>query len=384
MISIGKLSQMKLNKIPIFKLDYEEAFIKEFLEESRKIFERGFLSEGPLCRKWEEEFAKFQKVPSALSVTSCTTGLEGILKAIDVRGKRVLVPSNTYFASVTAIECAGGIPELLDADISSFSLCEKDLQDKIDETVGAVVIVHIGGIICTNILKIKSICDSYSVPLVEDAAHAHGSYLDENTIAGNIGIAGSFSFFPTKVMTTGEGGMVTSDKDFLNKVKLIKNFGADPDQEKTCLVEQGSNYRIHEFTALLGILENKRAEKRINRRNVLAKRYIENLKGSKFKPILQKAGRCSFYKIILMTDKIASADKITSYCNSKGVTLTGSVYKTPVHMQPRFIKNHSFNLYPITDMISNYHICPPLYPELTEEEIDYVSQVLIDFANGEK
>ncbi len=375
---------MKSVKIPIFKLDYEESFIKEFLEESRKIFERGFLSEGPLCRKWEEDFAIFQNVPAALSVTSCTTGLEGILKAIDVRGKRVLVPSNTYFASVTAIECAGGIPVLLEADISSFSLCEKDLEEKIDSTVGAVIIVHVGGIICENILKIKSICESYSVPLVEDAAHAHGSYLSEDIVAGNIGIAGSFSFFPTKVMTTGEGGMVTSDRDFLNKVKLIKNFGADPDREKTCLIEQGSNYRIHEFTALLGILENKRAQKRIDRRNILAKRYIKNLKGSKFKPILQSTGQCSFYKLILMTDKISTADKITSYCDSKGITLTGTVYKTPVHMQPRFIKDHSRYLYPITDMISAYHICPPLYPELSEEEVDYVSQTLVDFSNGKK
>ncbi len=375
---------MSPTKIPIFKLDYEEEFIQEFLEESRKIFERGFLSEGPLCRKWENEFAIFQNVPAALSVTSCTTGLEGILKAIDVRGKRVLVPSNTYFASVTAIECAGGIPVLLDADISSFSLCEKDLENKIDANVGAVIVVHVGGIICENILKIKSICDSYSVPLVEDAAHAHGSFLNEDVVAGNIGIAGSFSFFPTKVMTTGEGGMVTSDQAFLNKVKLIKNFGADPDREKTCLVEQGSNYRIHEFTALLGILENKRAKKRIERRNILAKRYIENLKGSQYKPILQSSGQCSFYKLILMTDKVASANKITSFCDSKGITLTGTVYKTPVHMQPRFIKDHSHQLYPITDMISSYHICPPLYPELTEKEVDFVSQTLLDFSKGKK
>jgi dTDP-4-amino-4,6-dideoxygalactose transaminase len=85
-----------------------------------------------------------------------------------------------------------------------------------------------------------------------------------------------------------------------------------------------------------------------------------------------------------MTDKVSSADRITSYCDSKGITLTGTVYKTPVHLQPRFVKSHSSNLYPITDMISTYHICPPLYPELTEKEVDYVSQTLIDFSNGKK
>ena len=365
--------------LPLFRLEYSDKFIDEFCKEARVILKNGFLSEGRLSRQWESDFAAFQKVPHALAVTSCTTGLEAILRAIDVRGKKVLMPSNTYFATATAIEASGATPVLLDCDITSFSICSKDLSQKIDDSVGAVIIVHVGGIIAENIMEIKKICDDAGVPLVEDAAHAHGSYLSKDIVAGNIGIAGSFSFFPTKVMTTGEGGMVTGEKDFLDKAKLIKNFGADPDQERKCIVEQGGNYRIHEFTALLGILENKRAESRINRRGNLAKRYVRNLAGSNYIPILQSSGRCSHYKIILMTDTFAPASNLKEFCAKENVTLTGQVYETPVHKQPRFQEQFK-NLYlPKTDLISNFHICPPLYPELSNDEVDYACEVLLKY-----
>ena len=365
--------------IPLFRLEYSDQFIDEFCQEARKVLERGFLSEGPLSRQWEKDFAVFQKVPAALSVTSCTTGLEAILKTIDVRGKDVLIPSNTYFATATAVECAGGNPVLLDCDFQTFSICEKDLRSKLSKDVGAVIVVHIGGIIADNILGIKQACDSLDIPLVEDAAHAHGSYLSEEIIAGNIGIAGSFSFFPTKVMTTGEGGMVTAEQSFLDRAKLIKNFGADPDQERKCIVEQGSNYRIHEFTALLGILENKRANKRIDRRGYLAKRYISNLAGSNYVPVTQRIGRCAYYKMILMTDKISTADPIAEFCQKEKVQLTGQVYETPIHKQPRFKKKYSEVHLPNTDIVSKCHICPPLYPELSDDEVDYACEVLLKY-----
>lgn len=369
----------KQHDVPLFRLEYSKDFIDEFCKEARSILEKGFLSEGPLSRQWEKDFASFQKVPAALSVTSCTTGLEAILKTIDVRGKDVLIPSNTYFATATAVEASGGNPVLLDCDIQTFSICEKDLLSKLTPSIGAVIVVHVGGIIADNILGIKNACDNSGVPLVEDAAHAHGSYLSNDIVAGNIGIAGSFSFFPTKVMTTGEGGMVTAEQLFLDKAKLIKNFGADPDHERKCIVEQGSNYRIHEFTALLGILENKRANDRINRRAHLASRYLKNLAGSNYAPVTQRIGRCAYYKMICMTDAIGSSDSITDFCDKNKIQLTGRVYETPIHKQPRYKKKYSGVSLPTTDLISEYHICPPLYPELTEDEVDYVCEILLKY-----
>jgi len=361
-------------------LKYSEEDISSFLASAEAVLRKGFLSEGSMCREWERGFAEFQNAPAAIAVTSCTTGLEAILKAIDVRGKKVLIPTNTFFATATAVECAGGIPVLLDSDIRSFALCKEDLSRKINKDVGAVIIVHVGGIIPSNILEIKALCDSYGVPLVEDAAHAHGSYLTNETAAGSIGIAGSFSFFPTKVMTTGEGGMVTASPDFIQRVKLIKNFGADPDNEKTCLIEQGSNYRVHEFTALLGILENRRAKHRIARRQLLARRYIENLRGTAYEPVTQDEGSCSFYKLILMTDQVGKAADITSFCKQRNITLTGRVYETPIHRQPRFVARYPTGSFPIADRISECHICPPLYPELAEDEVDYICEMLLEYS----
>ena len=372
-------------KIPIFKLQYEEHFINEYLSRSRELFESGFISEGLYARKWEKEFSDFQNVAHSLCVSSCTSGLEAILKTIDVRGKKVILPSNTYFATATAIESAGGIPVFVDCDFHHLGICIEHLEYLLTlDEYAAIIIVFVGGIIQENIEAIKILCEKNNVPLVEDAAHAHGSYLSEEIRAGSIGIAASFSFFPTKVMTTGEGGMITSsDEKFLKSTVLKKNFGADPDHEKTCVTDQGSNYRISEFTALLGVLETRRAKIRIQRRNDLALRYIQNLSHSDYEPIIQQSGRCSFYKLILKTEKIRvhSASDIELSMRNKSIAMTGRVYQKPVHRQPYF--KHKYSLLdehlPKTSFISDNHICPPLYPELTETEVDYICENLLGY-----
>jgi len=364
-------------KIPIFKLKFNFLFKLKFLRKAWEILSADRpIGESKYVKEFENKFAKLNNSKYSVSCSNGTAAIDLVLRAIDVTGKDVIMPSNTFFATSVAVSNAGGKIKLVDIEEENLSIDPKELRKKITKKTGAVIIVHIGGIITKHIKEIVSICEEYNVPLIEDAAHAHCSTFKKVT-AGNFGIAGCFSFFPTKVMTSAEGGMVTTNNlELANKVKSLKNFGRSNENGGICINPLGNNYKIHEFTGLLGTLECDRVNKRIDKRNKLVNRYVENLKNSSYITVLQKEGRCSYYKMILRTN--INTDWLKKYCKDSNISLTGEVYKIPVHQQPLYkdTKLGKTKL-PVTDKICIGHICPPLYPELSIKEIDYICKVLI-------
>lgn len=366
--------------IPIFKLQYDEEFKNKYAEHSKKIFESDSIIEGGYVKLFEDTFAKLVNAKHCIAVNNCTTALEIALNVIDVRGKKVLIPTNTFFATAIAVQRSGGIVELIDADMNGFAINLCQLKNKIStNNVGAVILVHIGGIICDHYREIKNLCDEHKVCLIEDAAHAHLSSRN-NVHAGTIGDIGCFSFFPTKVMTTGGGGMLTTNNDkYAEKIRSLKDFGRDLSDKRICINPGGRNGQISEFHGLLGFLECERAEERIKKRQLLMKRYEERLKVSSYKVIKQSEGNCCYYKCILETP--ISNKMIFEFCKNRNVNLTGCVYDIPVHKQPVFSAMFNDRNYPISDYISEHHICPPLYPELTLSEIDYICDVLLEAQN---
>ena len=175
-------------------------------------------------------------------------------------------------------------------------------------------------------------------------------------------------------MTTGEGGMITTNnKKLYNKMSSYKNFGRGPNPNVINFL--GANFKISEFTAILGILELERIKKRINKRKAIVMRYLHNLKdNNKFKVIVQNQGRSSYYKCIIKT-KIKSKI-IQKYCKIYGIELTGKVWDIPIHQQKIFKKYSKNKNFINAEKFSEYHICPPNYPELTFNDIDYVCTVL--------
>ena len=361
-------------KVPIFKLDFEDSFVEAYQKGVKDIFSSDSISEGNYVNKFETAFSKLVNSKHSIAVTSGTSALETALRAVDVSGKKVIVPSNTFFATTVAITNSLGLIEFVDIESETLSICPDDLHSKINKNTGAVVLVHIGGIISKEIDKIISICNEYNVPLIEDAAHAHGSFVGDK-YAGTIGAIGCFSFFPTKVMTTGEGGMITTNDDVLSDLCMsLKNFGRDNKNINNCINLSGSNYKINEFTGLMGYLETLRVKDRVAKRNTLIQRYKANLRDTNYELVEQKEGYCSYYKCIL---KIPSGrEKLRVFCKDKGVSLTGEVYNLPVHKQPIYRKDHGDLFLETTEHFCQNHICPPLYPELSLEEIDYVCDVL--------
>jgi len=374
---------MKKLSIPIFRLKFDFKSKFKFLKGSWDILSSDRpLGESKYVKEFEDKFAKMSDSKYALACSNGTTAIELALKSLGVYNKKVLIPSNTFFATSVAVTNAGGIIELLDMEPQSFSICLKDLESKITPQTGAVIIVHIGGIISHDINKIVELCKKHNVPLVEDAAHAHFSLKGTHRV-GVIGDVGTFSFFPTKVMTTGEGGMITTNnKELYDKMKSLKNFGRHLEDGGVIVSPTGNNFKINEFTGLLGSIECDRVYSRIQTRTELLERYRKNLEKTKYKVIKQKGnGTCANYKAIVITPMDGAWLK--KYCKENGISLTGEVYRIPVHQQPLYKEQFSSVNLPNTDYYSKHHVCPPLYPELSIKEVDYIcdilKQALIDY-----
>lgn len=365
-----------IRSVPIFKLQYDDEFVTRFQEGCASILRSDALAEGDFVRLLEARFMEFSGARHAIAVGSGTDALEVALRSLDVSGKSVIVPANTFIATPIAVERAGGRVVLADIEDETFSISPDALRRSITSDTAAVIIVHIGGMISKYLDSIVSLCDQVGIPLLEDAAHAQGSTFGDRA-AGTIGSIGCFSFFPTKVMTTGEGGMITTNDDELfERMRSMKNFGRDLKNPLLC-VNHGSNCKMTEFQALLGVLEMDRVRARIEKRNILARRYRQQLQDRRYEVVRYDYGNCSFYKQIVLTN--VTRDRLYAHCKAHGVSLTGEVYRFPIHRQPVYRAMYESIRFPVTDKFADGHICPPLYPELEIEDIDYVCEVLSSF-----
>jgi dTDP-4-amino-4,6-dideoxygalactose transaminase len=221
-----------------------------------EIFESNFWSDGKMTRRFEESFEAFTGLPSC-AVTSGGTGLLSILEYVHVRDGEVIVPANTFWATAQAAKKAGA--KVVYADCNKEDLCMSytDMVSKVTPNTKAVILVHIGGHIAFETEKIARYCEEHHIALIEDCAHAHGAQWN-GKCAGSYGLAGSYSFYATKTMPLGEGGMVVSkDRELIAWMKKFRNYGKEvlPGNIVTYPMKEGFNYRISEFTAALGIVQ---------------------------------------------------------------------------------------------------------------------------------
>ncbi len=355
--------------VPKFKLEFDsdqithyKSLIDDILTSPRPI------SNGKYVQEFENGFSALMSVVSSVAVGSGTDALEVALRTLDMKGKVIGLPSNTMIGTLLAVERAGGVPVLLDIDLSTYALSIKDLEEYRKE-LHAIILVHIGGTVSDNQRYIKEICEDNDIILIEDAAQAVGA-----DYAGNVGDIACFSFSATKVMTTGEGGMVaTNNEDYVEKMRSIRNFGSPPGESHIHTIP-GGNFKMTEFQAALGITELERVESRIKKRRRLDVLYssLEHPynprdmdDGSHFKQIVE------LYDI--------DRNHLKQYCSEHGIGLTGEVYPLGLHEQP--VLHNRFNRkFPNTEWFCTNHICPPNYPELESSEVKYVCEVLREYA----
>src|SRR3954469_3847300 len=184
----------------------------EILQRIDAAMASGQLTLGAIGRELEERFAAHHGAKHAIAVNSGTSAIEIPLRAIGVQGKEVLVPANTFFAAAAAVVAAGARPKFVDCNPATMAVAVYSVRSAIGPDTAGLVVVHIGGLVTPDIHALKSLCDEHGPFLFEDAAHAHGSSLGDRS-AGTFGIASSFSFYPTKVITAAEGGIILTDDD---------------------------------------------------------------------------------------------------------------------------------------------------------------------------
>ncbi|HSW39651.1 MAG TPA: aminotransferase class I/II-fold pyridoxal phosphate-dependent enzyme, partial [Acidobacteriota bacterium] len=200
--------------VPAARIQFLPEDIVWISERIQEVLESGQLTLGKYGAEFEKAFASFCGVRHAIAVNSGTSALEIILRSLDIAGKKVVVPTNTFFATAAAVVHAGGIPVLADMDADSFAVSPETVKNSLTPGTAGIVVVHIGGIVSSHMPALVELAEEKGLWLVEDAAHAHGSSFG-SVNAGNFGIGGTFSFYPTKVMTSAEGGMIVTSDDRL-------------------------------------------------------------------------------------------------------------------------------------------------------------------------
>ena len=375
---------MKNRSIPGLRIPYTAAEIDFIKDGITEVLNSGYLTMGKKVIQFEQMFGEFVTTKHAIAVNSGTSSLEIVLRAIGIEGATVVIPSNTFIATAVAVIKAGGKVIFVDCQRENLQLDPRDLRRKIRDDTRGVILVHIGGIISPHLDEIKQICDERGLFLFEDAAHAHGATIDGRK-AGSLGIAGSFSFYPTKVMVTGEGGMITTDDDDIyNKSVSLRDHGRSP-ENANIQIEFGYNWRFSELHALLGIQQMMKIEAILVERRKIAQTYDRKLDGVKGirKVELPPNIKSTYYKYIVFLEDGFERDAVKAELKEKyGVSLTGEVYAYPCHVQPVFKKypdvvaNNPSDTFPETEYVSKKHICLPLYSSLTEKEVVYVVDAL--------
>ncbi len=364
-------------QVPSAKIQFSSEDRLWIADRIQEVLASGQLTLGKYGAEFEKEFARLCGVRHGISVNSGTSALEIILRSLEIEGKKVLVPTNTFFATAAAVVHAGGIPVLVDMDPESFALHPEAVEKSLVPGVVGMVVVHIGGIISAQMPSLMALAERKGLWLVEDAAHAHGSSFRSQS-AGSFGIAGSFSFYPTKVMTSAEGGMIVTNDDRLAEESRIYRDQGKKSFMENAHIRMGYNWRMSEPHAIIGLKHLQRLQSMISDRIAVANIYnkglreFRNLKALKVPP----DGFCNYYKYIAVMKDCRNRKELKTLLRELyGISLAGEVYEEPLHKQPVFERFASGPL-PLSEDLCSRHICLPIFSGMQEEDAKQVLKAL--------
>lgn len=362
-----------------YVVNFSEQEIADASEALIDILTSGRLILGPYTEAFEASIRALAGVRHAVAVNSGSTALEIIFRALELRGRTVLVPTNTNFATAAAAINAGAHIEFYDSGLYPQLA---DIERKLHSDVAAVVVVHIGGYVWQGMANLAALCRSASIALIEDAAHAHGSTVD-GVPAGGLGDAAAFSFYPTKVITTGEGGMLTTnDGQLAESARRYRDQGkADGGVEH---IVMGNSWRMTEFGAALGISQMATFDRDRRRRREVIDRYAAELAGNALSfPRVDPASNLSGHKCIAVLDPSADREVLRKFMIEQNVTLGRGVYEVPLHRQPLFAELARGQAFDAADAFARRHICLPLWrgmDDLVVSEVIKATKAGLQFA----
>lgn len=356
------------------------------LGEFRQILDgTAMLSMGPRVKEFESLFSKYIGTDFAVGTNSCTAALEIALRSIDIqKNDEVIVPVETFVATASAVVRENGTPIFCDIDSESYCLSFSEMRKKVTERTKAVILVHMSGMISPDALLIKEFCDKQNIILIEDAAHAPGASID-GISAGAIGHMACFSFYPTKIITTAEGGMlVCSEQSIFDKADSYRNRGRDMASQVEVYSRLGTNNRMTEMTALLGISQMRCLDGFLKIRRSIANVYNDRLNkidvNSLVKPINVSSNiNHSYWRYIITLDPSIDREMIKYKLSSFGIQIDWAYYP-PVHLQPYFVSEYGCKegQYPVAEDLLSRNICLPINPTMTIDDAEFVVNKFVE------
>ena len=340
----------------------------EEIEAVAAVLRSGWLTGGPEVEAFEAAMAARLDVGHAVAVSNGTTALEVAFRALGIGpGDEVIVPSFTFIATANAVRIVGATPVFAEVDPVSYCLSAADVEPLLSDRTAAVVAVHLYGNVA-DVAALRELCNRRSLALVEDAAQAIGSALDGRA-AGTFGDAATFSFYPTKNITTGEGGMiVTSDPSVADRLRLIRNQGQRVRYEHELL---GTNARMTEIAAAIGRIQLGRLDDWQQRRSANAAAYDLALADAVATPQVAAAVTHAYHQYtIRCTDRPAMIAALTSAEIGHGI-----YYPKPCHLQKPY--SDIGGSLPVTERISGEVLSIPVRPDLTLDERGQVIEAVL-------
>tara|TARA_Y100000034_G_C6905707_1_gene420173 strand:+ start:1925 stop:3001 length:1077 start_codon:yes stop_codon:yes gene_type:complete len=342
------------------------------IERMNERMRSGMYISGKYVQEFEKEFSKFIGTEYAVAVNSGTSALHLSLLALGVgEGDEVIVPPMTFFATIEAVLYVGAKPIFVDIN-DVYTIDPQKIEEKINCKTKAIIPVHLFGMPC-NMKHIVEISKKYDIPIIEDCCQSHGASIDSKK-TGSFGTANCFSFFATKNMTTTEGGMITTDDEGIySKCKLLRSHGMTDRNTHSYL---GYNYRMTEIEAVIGLEQLKKLPS-LNSARKQASLYLLN-KLSEI-PIFdvwfppENYNHAYFWCSVFI--KEMDVDDFRKYLQNKGIETRHRYYR-PLYHQP-ILKNKYKDLYlPLAEKYAGRIIGLPNHPEITREELDYISDVM--------
>jgi len=353
----------------------------------------GWLTQGPQVRKFEEQFAELHKVKFALATTSCTTGLHLMLAGLDIGpGDEVIVPSFTWVATANVVLFCGATPVIVDVDPRTFNIDPAKIKAAITSKTKAIIVVHLFGR-CADMDEIHSVVKSSGreISVLEDAACASGSAY-RGTPAGGLGLAAAFSFHPRKSVTTGEGGMVTTnDEAYAKKMAMLRNHGAAISEEERHIGPKpyllpdfrycGFNYRMTDLQAAVGRVQLTKLNQFIEEREEWANFYTKELAGLTWlqTPKLHQDYRHGWQSYVCLVDEARSPLKrndLMEVLFEAGINTrpgTHSIHELDYYRNKFNFKPEDF---PGAHVAAHRSMALPLHNRMTKEDYLYVVDVL--------
>lgn len=371
--------------IQLFKLNFDERELKA----ASDVVAGGWLSMGERVLEFENSFSDFLGEDAfCRAVSNGTAALHMALLALGVGADdEVIVPSLTFAADVNVVNLVGATPILADATtLDDWNVCLASIKQKITEKTKAVIIVHYAGYPCREIDAISHLCREKGLGLIEDVAHAPGATVDGRA-CGTFGDVGCFSFFSNKNLSIGEGGMVsTLDPHLDTTLGYLRSHGMtsltlDRHEGRAItydVVQPGLNYRMDEIRAAIGIVQLEKLLAGNARRGELTDRYRHNLReGSVSIPFSEQDARLQSAYHILPVLLPETADRITVIEALKEEKIQSSIHYPPFWRFSAYAGQFSSNDSPVTAEICGRQLTLPLFPTMTDAEVDKVSAVLL-------